>query len=44
MRLFFDTNGRAKLEVGLGKGKKLYDKRDSIKERELNRKIRLKDF
>ena len=44
MRLFFDNNGRAKLEVGLGKGKKLYDKRDSIKNRELDRKIRLKDF
>ena len=44
MRLFFDNNGRAKLEVGIGKGKKLYDKRDSIKNRELDRKIRLKDF
>ena len=44
MRLFFDNNGRAKLEVGLGKGKKLYDKRESIKNRELDRKIRLKDF
>ena len=44
MRLFFDSNGRAKLELGLGKGKKLYDKRDSIKNRELDRKIRLKDF
>ena len=44
MRLFFDNNGRAKLEVGIGKGKRLYDKRDSIKNRELDRKIRLKDF
>ena len=44
IRLFFDNNGRAKLEVGLGKGKKLYDKRESIKNRELDRKIRLKDF
>lgn len=44
IRLFFDPKGRAKLEVGLGKGKKLYDKRDSIKNRELDRKIRLKDF
>ena len=39
-RLFFDERGRAKLEVGLGKGKKLYDKRESIKEREINRKLR----
>lgn len=34
MRLFFDKNGLAKLEVGLGKGKKLYDKRETIKERD----------
>ena len=39
-RLFFDNRGRAKLEVGLGKGKKLYDKRESIKERELTRKLK----
>ena len=44
IRLFFDTNGRAKLEVGLGRGKKTYDKRETIKNRELDRKIRLKDF
>ena len=44
IRLFFDNNGRAKLEVGIGRGKKLYDKRESIKNRELTRKIRLKDF
>lgn len=34
MRLFFDHNGLAKLEVGLGRGKKLYDKRETIKERD----------
>lgn len=39
-RLFFDNRGRAKLEVGLGKGKKLYDKRESIKKRELERKLK----
>ncbi len=44
LRLFFDNRGRAKLEVGLGRGKKNYDKRESIKNRELDRKIRLKDF
>ncbi len=44
LRLFFDTHGRAKLEVGLGRGKKVYDKRETIKNRELDRKIRLKDF
>lgn len=39
-RLFFDNHGRAKLEVGLGKGKKLYDKRETIKEREVSRKLK----
>jgi SsrA-binding protein len=34
-KLFFDARGRAKLEVGIGKGKKLYDKREAIKERDL---------
>lgn len=39
-KLFFDAHGRAKLEVGLGKGKKLYDKRESIKERDMARDMR----
>jgi len=37
IKLFFDDHGRAKLEVGLGKGKKLYDKRETIKERDWQR-------
>lgn len=39
------SGGRVKLEVGLGRGKKLYDKRESIKEREVERDLarRLKD-
>ena len=36
-KLFFDNNGRAKLEVALGHGKKLYDKRETIKERDWQR-------
>ncbi len=39
-RLFFNERGRAKLEIGIGKGKKLYDKRESIKEREVSRRMR----
>ena len=31
------TKGRAKLEVGLAKGKKTYDKRATLKEREWSR-------
>ncbi|MBQ7660356.1 MAG: SsrA-binding protein SmpB [Alphaproteobacteria bacterium] len=37
IRLFFDDNGLAKLEVGLGVGKKLYDKRETIKQRDWQR-------
>jgi SsrA-binding protein len=33
-------NGKAKLEIALGKGKKLYDKRATIRERELNIRAR----
>ncbi len=36
-RLFISENGLAKLEIALAKGKKLYDKRETIKERDLNR-------
>lgn len=30
-------NGRAKIELGLGRGKKLHDKRETIKKRDLDR-------
>ncbi|MFN8353730.1 MAG: SsrA-binding protein SmpB [Spirosomataceae bacterium] len=36
-RLFINEKGRAKLEIALAKGKKLYDKRETIKERDLSR-------
>ncbi len=36
MRVYL-KNGRAKLEIGLAKGKKLYDKRESIKQRDIQR-------
>lgn len=38
LKLYF-VRGRAKLEVGLAKGKKLYDKRDSMAERDSQREI-----
>ena len=45
IKLFFDDHGRAKIEVGLGRGKKLYDKRESIKDRDWSREqARLKRF
>ena len=37
IRLFFNEKGRAKLEIGLGRGKKMYDKREATKERDWNR-------
>ncbi len=37
IRLYIDDNNRAKMEIALAKGKKLYDKRQSIKEREQKR-------
>ena len=39
LRLFINDNGFAKLEIALAKGKKLYDKREAIKDRE--NKVRL---
>jgi SsrA-binding protein len=36
-RLYINENGLAKIDIALAKGKKLYDKRDSIKERDLQR-------
>jgi len=45
-KLFINEKGFAKIEIALGKGKKIYDKRESIKERdaklEINRKKREK--
>jgi SsrA-binding protein len=40
IRLFFTDRGFIKLEIALAKGKKDYDKRDSIKERDISREVR----
>lgn len=39
MRLFINDRGLAKLVIGIGRGKKEYDKRQSIKEREDRRSM-----
>ena len=39
MRLFINDRGLAKLVIGIGRGKKEYDKRQAIKEREDKRSI-----
>lgn len=36
---FYLKNGRVKLTLGICKGKKQYDKRDAIKERDINREL-----
>jgi SsrA-binding protein len=38
-RLFINDRGLAKLEIAVAKGKKIHDKRDSIKEREAKREL-----
>lgn len=40
IRIFFSESGFAKMEIGLGKGKKVHDKRNVIKDREANRELR----
>lgn len=39
IRLFINDRGLAKLEIALGKGKKLYDKRETIKDRDAKREL-----
>jgi SsrA-binding protein len=39
VRLFVNDRGFAKLEIALAKGKKLYDKREDIKQRDLSREM-----
>lgn len=40
LAVFINDAGIAKVEIGLGKGKKLHDKRESIKSRDVDREIR----
>ena len=37
LKIYFNDRGRAKVELGLGRGKKLHDKRETEKERSWNR-------
>jgi SsrA-binding protein len=37
LRLFINEKGWAKLEIALAKGKKLFDKREDIKKKDLQR-------
>jgi tmRNA-binding protein len=40
LRLFFNERNFLKLEIGLARGKKLHDKRETIKRREQDRELR----
>jgi SsrA-binding protein len=40
LRIYFNEKGLAKMEIGLGKGKKLHDKRDTIKQRDAEREMK----
>jgi SsrA-binding protein len=37
LRAFFNEKGRAKIELGVARGKKLHDKRDTEKQRDWQR-------
>lgn len=43
-KLFVNNNGLAKLEIGLARGKKAYDKRHSLKEKEIKRDLRTGNY
>ncbi len=42
LKIFITEKGFFKMEIGLGKGKKIYDKRETIKERDTGRDIKRK--
>ena len=39
IRLFINNKGKAKVEISVAKGKKIYDKREDIKERDMKRSL-----
>ncbi len=42
LKIFFNDKGFAKLEIGVAKGKKLYDKRETLKEKDVTREVKRK--
>ncbi|MDQ7003973.1 MAG: SsrA-binding protein SmpB [Ghiorsea sp.] len=42
LKIFFNHRGYAKIEIALGRGKKLYDKRQDSKERDVKRDLQRK--
>ena len=39
LKIYFKENGRAKVEIGLARGKRQYDKRATLKEKQSNREM-----
>jgi SsrA-binding protein len=40
LRIYFNEKGLVKIEIGLAKGKKLYDKRETIKQKDVEREMK----
>jgi SsrA-binding protein len=40
LRVYFSDKGLVKMQIGLGRGKKIHDKRESIKQRDTEREIK----
>ncbi len=40
LRIFFNEKNIAKIEIGIGKGKKLHDKRETIKQRDTEKEMK----
>lgn len=40
LKIFFNEKGFAKLEIGLARGKKLHDKRESLKQKDAEREMK----
>lgn len=40
LQIFFNEKNLVKIEIGLGKGKKLHDKRETIKKRDVEREMK----
>lgn len=40
LRIFFSSKGLAKMEIGLARGKKMHDKRETIKRKDVEREMK----
>jgi SsrA-binding protein len=40
LKIYFNEKGLAKMQIGLGRGKKLHDKRESLKKKDAEREMK----